>query len=79
VSPDRDYLWLDRLTGLPLRLEAGHHKVRITGSGADPERRSVVDALWLVPIRQRKVLVGPDGQRLELTRHWNAGFTEWKE
>ena len=79
VSPDRDYLWLDRLTGLPLKLEPGDYKVRITGSGADSQRRSVVDALWLVPSRQRKVLEGPDGRRLELIRHWNAGFTEWKE
>ncbi|MBP2018543.1 hypothetical protein J2Z79_001958 [Symbiobacterium terraclitae] len=79
VSPDRDYLWLDRLTGLPLRLEPGVYRVRITGSGADPARRSVVDALWLVPSRQRKVLAGPDGRQLELIRHWNAGFTEWKE
>lgn len=79
VSPDRDYLWLDRVTGLPLRLEPGTYTLRLTGAGLDPQRASVVDAVWLVPARQRKVLVGPDGRRLELIRHWDAARTEWRE
>lgn len=79
VSPDRDYLWLDRLTGMPLHLEPGTYKVRITGSGKDPKRASVVDGLWLVPAKQTKVLQSPDGRRLELTRNWDAALTDWKE
>jgi hypothetical protein len=79
TSPDRDYLWLDRVTGLPLHLKPGTYPVRLTGAGKNPQRSSVVDALWLVPILQRKVFEGPKGQRLELIRHWDAAFTEWKE
>lgn len=79
VSPDRDYLWLDRLTGTPLHLEPGTYTVRIAGNGNDPARTSVVDGLWLVPAKQSKLLQWPDGKRLTLTRNWDAAFTEWKE
>lgn len=79
VSPDRDYLWLDRLTGTPLFLEPGTYTVRVTGNGHDPQRSSVVDGLWLVPAKQTKVLQAPDGRRLELVRDWDAALTQWKE
>ncbi len=79
ISPDRDYLWLDRLNGVPFRLEPGRYTVRLTGSGRDPERRSVADALLLIPAKQRKVLEHPDGRRLTLVRHWDAAMTEWIE
>jgi hypothetical protein len=79
VSPDSDYLWLDRITGLPLHLSAGTHTIRLTGSGTDTGRASVVDALMLVPVKQHKVLESPDGRRLELIRHWDGAFTEWLE
>lgn len=81
VSPDRDYLWLDRVTGLPVKLEAGPHRVRLIGDGKDLTRSSVLDALVLVPARQWKLLEAPDGQRLKLIRRWDSAMTEiteWK-
>jgi hypothetical protein len=48
TSPDRDYLWLDRLAG-PIDLEAGEHEIGLTYAGLDQTGESVVDGLWLVP------------------------------
>lgn len=78
VSPDRDYLWLDRLNGVPLKLKKGTYPVTFTSVGRDPARASEVDALVLVPAKQWKQFQGPAG-RLELIRHWDAALTEWKE
>jgi hypothetical protein len=78
VSPDRDYLWLDRLNGLPLKLKKGSYPVTLTAVGNNPARASEVDMLVLVPAKQWKRFQGPEGQ-LELIRHWDAAMTEWKE
>jgi hypothetical protein len=57
-SPDTPYLWLDRLTPRPLRLDAGAHTLDFTAGQADA---CVVDAFVLQASRLSKVLRLPHG------------------
>jgi hypothetical protein len=60
-SPDRDYLWLERLTSLPLDLAAGAHRLTFEYAGADPTRSAAIDGFWLMPAKLTKRFSGPDG------------------
>jgi hypothetical protein len=77
VSPDRDYLWLDRI-GEPLELTAGEHEFGLSYAGADVAGESVVDGLWLLPRPLERTWVLDDGSRVGLrfdpatsTLHWS--------
>lgn len=61
VSPDRDYLWLDRATPQPLMLTEGQHTLRLTYAGSDRERSAIVDGILLQPAVATKTLRGTGG------------------
>jgi hypothetical protein len=61
VSPDRDYLWLDRATPQPIELRAGQHTLRLTYAGSDPLRSAIVDGILLQPATAVKTLQGAAG------------------
>lgn len=63
-APDRDYLWLDRLTSAPLDLTAGSHTLTFEYAGSDPNRGVAVDGFFLLPVPLTQTLAGPNGARL---------------
>ncbi len=65
-SPDRDYLWLDRLTSAPIDLTAGAHTLTFTYAGSDPTRNIAVDGFLLLPVPLTQTLTTKDGARLTL-------------
>ena len=71
-SPDRDYLWLERLASLPIDLAAGSHTLTLEYGGADPERSAAIDGFLLMPARLTKNFTGPGGS-LVLTYDINLG------
>jgi len=76
VSPDRDYLWLDRI-GDPLELAAGDHEIVVSFAGLDPAGESVVDGLWLIPRPLKRAWLLDDGSQLSLTLDPSSGLLEW--
>jgi hypothetical protein len=60
-APDRDYLWLERLTSLPIELAAGSHTLTLEYAGADPARSAAIDGFLLMPAQLTKRFTGPDG------------------
>lgn len=79
VSPDRDYLWLDRLEAGPLHLDAGPHTLTIAYAGSDPERTSVVDGFLLQPTVLRRTLRSPAGATLRIAYDLSTGTLSWQE
>lgn len=65
TSPDRDYLWLDRLAG-PLELAAGSHEIGLSYAGLDGAGESVVDGLWLIPRPLQRTWRLADGSAVSL-------------
>lgn len=78
VSPDRDYLWLDRL-GDPLDLAAGEHEILISFAGLDTAGESVIDGLWLIPRPIERAWMLDDGSRVRLRFDPASGVLEWTQ
>jgi len=78
VSPDRDYLWLDRING-PFDLDAGGHELRISYAGLDANGESVIDGLWLIPRPLERSWVLEDGSEVSLRLDPTTGTLEWRE
>jgi hypothetical protein len=72
-SPDRDYLWLERLTSTPLDLAAGPHTLSLDYAGTDPARKIALDGFLLMPAQLTKTLEAPTGQTLTLTYDIDTG------
>jgi hypothetical protein len=60
-APDRDYLWLERLTSIPVDLTAGPHTLTLEYAGADPARSAAIDGFLLMPAKLTKSFTGPGG------------------
>ncbi|MCZ7573448.1 MAG: hypothetical protein M5U01_33275 [Ardenticatenaceae bacterium] len=75
TSPDRDYLWLDRVSPEPLKLAAGPHTLEFRFAGINLDRRTVVDAFLLQPTVDRKVLTLPDGSTVTIEHSMISGET----
>jgi hypothetical protein len=71
-SPDRDYLWLERLASRPIDLAAGQHSLSLEYAGADPQRAAAIDGFLLLPAVLTRSFSGPDGS-LVLTYDINLG------
>jgi hypothetical protein len=73
-APDRDYLWLARLTSLPVELAAGPHTLRFEYAGADPARTANIDGFLLLPATLTRRYSGPQGS-LVLT--YDVSLGKW--
>ncbi len=71
-APDRDYLWLERLTSLPVELAAGSHTLTLEYGGADPQRAAAIDGFLLMPAKLSRTFSGPGGS-LTLTYSIDTG------
>jgi hypothetical protein len=60
-APDRDYLWLERLTSIPIDLAAGPHTVTLEYAGTDLTRSAAIDGFLLLPAKLTKSFTGPGG------------------
>jgi hypothetical protein len=60
-SPDRDYLWLERLASNPIELSAGSHTLTLEYGGADPPRSAAIDGFLLMPAKLTKSFTGSGG------------------
>jgi hypothetical protein len=60
-APDRDYLWLERLTSIPVDLIAGPHALMLEYGGTDPTRSAAIDGFLLMPAKLTKSFTGPGG------------------
>ena len=49
VSPDRDYLWLERLFDEPVPLTQGEHILKVTFAGTKADRQAIIDAFKITP------------------------------
>ncbi|BCX06135.1 MAG: hypothetical protein KatS3mg053_4073 [Candidatus Roseilinea sp.] len=79
VSPDRDYLWLDRVNSEPLKLKKGQNTLRVSYAGSDPDRAALVDAFLLSPVVVTREFMGPNNERLTLRYDMRAGDLAWDE
>ena len=61
ASPDRDYLWLERLTSVPVDLAAGTHTLALEYGGTDTTRSASIDGFLLMPATLTKKFTGPGG------------------
>jgi hypothetical protein len=77
-SPDRDYLWLERLASNPVDLSAGSHTLALEYGGADPARSAAIDGFLLMPAKLTKSFTGP-GSNLVLTYDINLGQLSLQE
>jgi hypothetical protein len=59
-APDRDYLWLERMTSIPVDLAAGPHILTFEYAGADPTRSAAIDGFLLLPAKLTKSFTGPE-------------------
>lgn len=79
ISPDRDYLWLDRVNTEPLQLKQGLNTLRVSYSGSDSDRATLVDAFLLLPAVLTREFTGPAGERLTLRYDLMTGTLTWEE
>ena len=77
-SPDRDYLWLERLASSPIDLSAGQHQLNFAFGGADPGRAALIDGFLLVPVQITKTLT-LDNKTLKLTFDIDNGGLKMEE
>jgi len=61
-SPDRDYLWLERLNTTLMDLSAGEHILTLTYGGADPNRSVAVDGFLIMPAQLTKKFTSQEGE-----------------
>lgn len=78
-APDRDYLWLERLTSTPVDLAAGSHTLHLEYGGSDPGRSALIDGFLLLPARLTRTLNSPDGHSLTLTYDIESGKLTFEE
>jgi len=78
-SPDRDYLWLERIGNAPVRLNSGANTVRVTYAGTDAIRAALVDAFVLMPMVILRDFTGPDNTTLTLSYETGNGRLTWQE
>ena len=71
-APDRDYLWLERLTSNPVELSTGSHILTLEYAGTDPTRSAAIDGFLLMPAKLTKRFSGPEGS-LVLSYDINLG------
>jgi hypothetical protein len=71
-APDREYLWLERLTSIPIDLAAGPHALTLEYGGTDLTRFAAIDGFLLMPAKLTKNFTGPGGS-LVLTYDINLG------
>ena len=79
TSPDRDYLWLDRVFDKPVALPSGESTLRVEYAGLDAEREAIVDAFLIVPAVACKTFEQPNGDEFELCHDMLSGETAWRE
>lgn len=79
TSPDRRYLWLDRVSETPVHLDAGPHTLSLTYAGTEPGRRVVIDGFLIQPVAAQRVFEGPDGARLTLIYNTLTGSVTLSE
>ena len=79
VSPDRDYLWLDRVFAEPVALPRGESTLLVKYAGLDAEREAIVDAFLVVPAVACKTFAQPEGEEFELCHDMLSAETEWRE
>jgi hypothetical protein len=77
-APDRDYLWLERLTSLPVDLAAGAHTLTLEYGGTDPQRSAAIDGFLLMPAKLTRSFNGPGGA-LTLTVDLDQGRVDLQE
>jgi hypothetical protein len=71
-ASDRDYLWLERLTSIPIDLATGRHTLTLEYAGTDPARSAAIDGFLLMPAKLTKRFTGP-GSSLVITYDINLG------
>ncbi len=71
-APDRDYLWLERLTSTPVDLDAGPHTLTFEYAGTDSARSAAIDGFLVMPAKLTKRFTGPGGS-LVITYDINLG------
>lgn len=79
TSPDRRYLWLDRVGQEPVHLDAGQHTLSLTYAGTETGRRTVIDGFLIQPVVAQRVFEGADGARLTLTYDTRTGAVTLSE
>ncbi len=79
ISPDRDYLWLDRVNNEPLELKQGINTIQVSYSGRDSKRAALVDAFLLLPKVLTREFVTANGERLTLHYDMVSGALAWEE
>jgi hypothetical protein len=77
-APDREHLWLERLTSIPVELAAGPHMLTLEYGGTDPTRSAAIDGFLLIPATLTKNFSGPGGT-LVLTYDIELGQLNIKE
>ncbi len=78
ISPDRDYLWLDRVLEA-VELAPGEHRIAFSYAGSSPDRAATVDAFWLHPVVASKTWRLADGTSLRLEYDTRTGELSWHE
>jgi len=78
-SPDRDYLWLERLSSTPVEMSTGAHKLTLEYAGTDPARAVSLDGFLLVPTQLKKTLQAPDKPGLTLIYDIDSGQFKMEE
>ncbi len=79
-SPDRDYLWLERLTSTPVEMSTGPHTLTLEYAGTDPARTVTLDGFLLVPAQLTSLLESPqDGHSLTLFYDIDRGQFKMEE
>jgi hypothetical protein len=79
VSPDRDYLWLERLFEGAVALTPGEHTLVVRFAGLKAEREAIVDAFKITPRRLCKVHADGTENLLTLCYDTLTGDTTWEE
>ncbi len=77
-APDRDYLWLERLTSLPVDLAAGAHTLTLEYGGSDPQRSAAIDGFLVMPVKLTRSFSGPGGA-LTITYDIDLGRLDLQE
>jgi hypothetical protein len=78
-SPDRDYLWLERLSSTPIEMSAGAHKLSLEYAGTDPARAISLDGFLLVPAQLKKTLQAQGKPDLTLIYDIDSGQFRMEE
>jgi hypothetical protein len=60
-ATDREYLWLERLTSIPVDLGVGSHTLTLEYAGTDSTRSAAIDGFLLMPLKLTKNFTGSGG------------------